>query len=153
MVEWSILGLTLLVFVGLLGYYVRVVQGHGERAMVLSTLGGLRTALVVDHLARQVAAGAPVATEPHNTPNPFSLLQLVPPNYRGEMSVPEALAAPPGSWIFDPQCRCVGYVPSSSQWLESPPDAGALWFKVTGGSGPAQLTAMGTYVWQGLPVR
>jgi len=150
MLEWSVLALALLVFVGAFGYYAQRVQGNAERAAVQSALGALRTALVVGHLEEQLQRSA--LPTPPDRYNPFLLLQTVPVNYRGEMSVPQALAAKPGSWVFDPQCRCVGYVPLSKKWLESPPDAGILWFKVEGGPGPLQLIAMDRYVWQGLPV-
>ena len=150
MVEWGILALVVLVFVGVFGHYARLVQGQGERAAVLTTLGAVRTAMVVAHLQHRLPSHkfAPLAPL-----NPFLTLDPPPANYAGEKSVLEALKASPGSWIYDPQCACIGYVPLNPDWLEAPSDAAVLWFKVKAGSGAPELVSMDRYVWQGLEVR
>ena len=151
MVEWSILATLVLAVAGIFGHYVRVIQGQGERAAVMSTLGALRTALVVDHVQR--AAKAAKADQALAPLNPFLVLQTLPVNYGGEMSVLQSLAAPAGRWVYDPQCACVGYLPVDSAWQSNASDASILWFKVTDGAGPRELVAMGAYVWQGMSVR
>ena len=94
MVEWGILAVLVMVFLGVFGHYARRIQGQSERAAVLSTLGALRTALVIDHVQR---AAKHASTEPSRTPsNPFLVLNTAPVNYAGEMSVVQSLAAPPG---------------------------------------------------------
>lgn len=147
MVEWGILALVVLVFVGVFGHHVRVVQGHGERASVMSTLGALRTALVVAHLQSQLQKAQPALSV---RPNPFLALDAPPPNYAGEKSVLESLDSAPGSWVYDPQCACIGYLPLNPQWLDAPPEAAALWFKVKSGTGAPELVPMDHYIWQGL---
>ena len=149
MVEWGILALLLLVFIGVFGHYARIVQGQAERASVMTTLGALRTALVVAHVQSRVQ-GAPLASTLPS--NPFLTLDAPPTNYAGEKSVLESLEAPLGSWVYDPQCACVGYLPRYPQWLDSPSDAFALWFKMKTGTGAPELVAMDRYIWQGLQV-
>ena len=151
MVEWGILAVLVMVFLGVFGHYARRIQGQSERAAVLSTLGALRTALVIDHVQR---AAKHASTEPSRTPsNPFLVLNTAPVNYAGEMSVVQSLAAPPGRWVYDPQCVCIGYLPMDSDWHSTMPDASILWFKVTEGQGPRELIAMAPYTWQGLAMR
>ncbi len=101
MLEWSLLAAVVAVLVLLFAGEVRVTKGQGELAAVKSTLGALRTALVIDHLQKKVMAGSsPVAQAQRN---PFELLQRQPANYAGEVTPAQAVAAPPGSWVFDPQ--------------------------------------------------
>ena len=151
MVEWGILAVLVLVFVGVFGHYVRVIQGQGERAAVMSTLGALRTALVIDHVQR--AATSPVGGLAAQTLNPFLVLQNPPINYSGEMSVAQSLAAPAGRWVYDPQCVCVGYFPLDAGWHDTASAASVLWFRVGAGPGPRELTALAPYVWRGMLVR
>jgi len=126
---------------------VRVLQGQAELAAVKTTLGALRTTLVIDHLQKSVVAGnSPVALAQRN---PFELLQRQPVNYRGEMTPAAAAAAPAGRWVFDPGCICVGYLPIYAQWFDSPSGDAMAWYQVSGAPGPLQLTAKEAYVWQG----
>ena len=147
MVEWGILAVLVVVLVGIFGHYVRLIRGQGERAAVVSTLGALRTALVIDHLQRAANPGS--TGQPLERVNPFLALQTLPLNYGGEMSVTQALLAPAGSWVFDPQCACIGYVPQDPEWHSAAAGAAVLWFKVSSGPGPRALTAQAPYVWQG----
>ncbi len=147
MVEWGILAAVVLVLMGIFGHYVRVIQGQGERAAVVSTLGSLRTALVIDHVQRAAKAGA--ADPLGAPPNPFLALQTRPVNYSGEMSAAQAVLAPAGHWVFDPQCVCVGYAPQDPAWHSAASGVAVLWFKVSSGPGPRVLTAQAPYVWQG----
>lgn len=149
MVEWSLLAGLILVLTLVFVHQMRVLQGQAELAAVKSTLGALRVALVIDHLHNNVVAGtSPVVSAQHN---PFELLQRHPVNYRGEMTAAEAAAAPApaGSWVFDPVCACVGYLPMHAQWFDSPSGDIMAWYRVEGAPGPLQLTAKEAYVWQG----
>ena len=129
----------------------RFVQGQAELAAVKTTIGALRTALVFSHLQAQTAkAGDPVAMPQRN---PFLLLQFPPAGYQGEMNLAQAAIASPGSWAYDPGCGCVGYVPMNPQWLASPNGAATIWYRVSGGSGPARMDALDRYVWQGQPLQ
>ena len=70
-VEWSLLAAVIVLLVLLFARQVRVIQGQGELAAVKSTLGALRTALVLDHLRQNVQSGkAPVGFTQRN---PFEL--------------------------------------------------------------------------------
>lgn len=144
------MALVLLVLVAVFGRQVQVMQGQGERAAVQSSLGALRTALVVHHLQQALRGTPPPASAA--PPNPFLLLGKPPANYQGEAGVLQTDSVVPGSWVFDPACGCIGYRPLYPQWLERPANAQALWFKVGAASGPAQITALERYVWQGQPV-
>ena len=149
--EWGILGLVALVIAVVAGRYVWAFQAQAERSAVLSTLGALRTGLTIAHLQDATAAHA---ASPSGIPsNPFMLLQALPLNYRGELSVAASLAAPTSGWVYDPRCVCVGYIPVDAGWSDGASQAGALWFKVVPGPGPRQLTAQSAYIWRGLLVQ
>ena len=146
MIEWSILAVVILLLVLVFARQVSVLKGQAELSAVKTTLGALRTAFVLDHLQSKVASRAlPVGLVQHN---PFELLQRYPVNYLGEMTSAEAVTAPAGSWVFDPVCACVGYLPIYDQWLDSSSGAAIVWYAVSGAPGPLQLTAKQAYVWQ-----
>ena len=149
-VEWSVVAVLLVVMITVFGRQVQVVQGQAERGLVLSTLGALRTAFVIDHLRQ---ATLPVASRvAFQQRNPFLLLERKPANYAGEFESSQLDALVPGSWIFDPVCSCIGYMPKEPQWLESPPGALIAWFQISPPPGPFQITATQPYVWQGQAV-
>jgi len=147
MIEWSLVTALIAVLALVFMHQVRVLRGQAELSAVKTTLGALRTALVLDHLQKHVMPGnSPVASTQHN---PFELLQRYPVNYIGEMTPAEAEAAPAGIWVFDPVCACVGYLPIYPEWLDSPSGGVIAWYQVSGAPGPLQLTAKEAYVWQG----
>ena len=139
-----------IVLAAVFAHQVRELRGQAELAQIKSTLGALRTALVVAHLEANVAStrpqgGAVVQAQR----NPFAALQQSPPNYAG-LANPEALATlPGGSWVFDPECRCIGYRPTEAAWLQAPAGAAALWFRVATSAGPLQITPLQAYIWMG----
>jgi hypothetical protein len=147
MVEWGILVVLVLVLLGAFERQLRVVQGQAELAAVQSTLGALRTAFVLEHLQQAVAAHAPSVAVPQR--NPFLLLKSLPANYAGQFGMRNAYAAASGSWVFDPDCVCIGYLPLYPQWLQSPPDTSTMWWRASAPPGPMFLTPLHPYVWQG----
>jgi hypothetical protein len=151
--EWGLMVVLLLVLVAVFAHQVRELRGQAELAQIKSTLGALRTALVVAHLEASVASTRPRGgTVVQAQRNPFAALQQSPPNYAG-LANPEALATlPGGSWVFDTECHCIGYRPTEAGWLQSPAGASALWFRVASSAGPLQITPLQTYVWMGQPV-
>ncbi len=144
--EWSLLLGVILVLMLVFFRQVRVLQGQAELSAVKTTLGALRTALVLEHLRQRVQGGSQASVPLQH--NPFELLERPPVNYRGVMGAAEAVAAPAGSWVFDPSCMCVGYVPLYGEWLDSPRGGTMAWYQVSGAPGPLQLTAKETYRWQ-----
>jgi len=148
--EWGVLGVSTIALVGIFGHKMQVVRGQAELAAVKSTLGALRTALVIDHMHSVIS---PSHTSHSNSgKNPFDLLERQPANYLGTITNIIPLDAPTGSWVFDAVCRCVGYVPTNVGWIESPAGAQAMWFKVTGAQKPFLITPTERYVWQGLTI-
>ena len=148
--EWSLLVLVLGVVAWAFGHQVRVVQGMGERAAVQSTLGAVRTALVIDHVhASVLPAGAGGAVRQRN---PFLLLRSVPVNYAGDVARAHMESVAPGNWVFDPDCGCIGYRLLYPQWLESSAEPGAVWFRVDSTTGPLLVTPLERYLWQGMVV-
>lgn len=128
------------------------VQAQVEGAAIKANLGGLRTAFVIDYLARQVSEPsslAPAAAHVVAQVNPFLLLHRTPSNYVGERRAADIGTLTPGSWLFDAGCNCVGYRPLYPQWLSSPSGSGVLWFDVVGAPGPLQLVPRETYLWHG----
>ncbi|MDZ7938870.1 MAG: hypothetical protein U5M53_11555 [Rhodoferax sp.] len=165
--EWGVLLALILVVMGIGYAQTQRLRGQAELARLQSSLGALRTALVVAHLERAVKAqqtaqlqagqaeGAAAVDAPALPPvsrNPFLALAQLPPNYLGE-STPLALVdLPGGNWVFDAACQCIGYKPPETGWLEAPADAIALWFQVSAPPGPLQITAQRHYVWLGQKV-
>jgi hypothetical protein len=147
LVEWGVVAVLLVVVLGLFGRQMRDVQGRAELAAVQTTLGALRTALVLEHIRQTVSGNAQNVAVPQR--NPFLLLDSIPPNYAGERAVLKAETTAPGSWMFDPVCSCIGYVLLYPEWLDSPRDLPALWFSVLGRTAPLSIQASGAYVWQG----
>lgn len=146
-VEWGLLVAVIALLVWVFSRHARELQGQAERAAVQSTLGALRTALIIDHLHHSVAPQS--APAPAVTTNPFELLQRPAPNYRGEVSASQTQAVPSGSWVYDPACACIGYRPLDDAWLDSPSGNPMAWFALSGAPGPLQLRARETYAWQG----
>ena len=145
--EWSLLVVVLLVMMGMFAHQFRAVQAQGELAAIKTTLGALRTALVIDHLERAVASkGQGVAIAQRN---PFLLLARVPANYAGAFEASKANAVPPGNWVFDSYCNCIGYGPMHPFALDADTEAPMVWFRISAPPGPLQITPVQAYRWQG----
>ena len=148
LLEWGILACVILILMGIFGIYAHRIKGQAERAEILSTLGALRTALIIDHLRMQTPSGqGDVAAG-----TPFDALQNPIPNWGGVVKQRDVTQTTPGQWVFDQECSCIGYKPLHAEWLEAPSGSQALWFRLKHVAGIAQLQAMEAYVWQGLPV-
>ena len=150
-VEWGILAIVMLILAGVFGHYARQVQGQSERASILSTLGALRTALVLNNVHQSVASKQ--RSRANANTNPFDTLERLPANYGGIVHDREVNAVTPGRWVFDPECPCVGYRPMDPEWLEAPPGTQMLWYLVVQEAGIDQLHPMADYKWQGLDIR
>lgn len=158
--EWSLLTLVLVVLLSVFGHQVRAVQVQAERAAVQSTVGALRTALVLRHVTAQLAGNAVVAqpmapTEPNTAQvsNPFLLLKALPGNFAGSFAMEHADAMPLGAWAFDADCGCVGYRLLYPDALEQPEGAQAVWFRIDNSSVVLQMVPVARYVWQGQVLR
>jgi len=145
--EWSLVAGVIAVLAFLFLREMRVLQGQSELAAVKTTLGALRTAFVIDHLQKNIAAAKSITTVTQR--NPFELLQRRPVNYAGEMHPTQSITPQPGTWVFDSDCSCIGYLPIYDQWFDSPNGDTMAWFQVIGALGPLQLRARESYVWQG----
>lgn len=150
MLEWGILAGVIAIIMGVFMHYAYRVQGQAERAAVMTSLGSLRTALVINHLSVQ-SASASLRSE-QVPANPFDVLQALPENYRGLVKDGDLSQIAPGSWVFDVVCNCIGYKPQHPEWLETPPNAEALWFLLISEGGVRQLKPMSAYTWQGLSI-
>ena len=145
--EWGILLAAVMVLVGAFGREFRLVQGQGELAAIKTTLGALRTALAIDHVYL-AATGKNARVQPQR--NPFLVLDHVPANYAGVLgAVITADAVPPGNWVFDTYCNCIGYEPLYPHALDDASDAPMLWFRVSAPPGPLQIAPLQNYRWQG----
>jgi hypothetical protein len=147
LIEWSIVVAVLIALIWVLEHQARVVQGQGEKVAIRSTLASLRAGLVIDQLmshVRPAEAGGAAKVK-----NPFSLMQGVTTNFAGELAMRNIYSVPPGSWVFDPECGCVGYRLLYPQWLEPAQEAGAIWFRVGGAEGEVRLAPLAGYFWFG----
>ena len=145
--EWLILAGVLLVFIVALGLASQRLQAQAEIGTVQATLGALRFSLVADHLKKSLQS--PQGNAANSQRNPFKVLDRLPPNYVGEVSMSAIAGVAPGSWVFDKDCVCIGYRPMNPQGLEPASDLGVLWFRVSNPPGPLQLMPLRTYSWQG----
>jgi hypothetical protein len=148
-VEWSLLLLVILVVAAVFVRQFRYVQGQGELAALKTTLGALRTALLLDHLKQ--AVDDPAGLRPVQR-NPFLLLAPVPANYAGALASAKGQGLRPGTWVFDAYCHCIGYEPLYPYALDLASDAPTLWFRISAPPGPLQIQAMQTTLWQGQPL-
>lgn len=145
--EWSILLAVVLALIGTYGAQVRSLQAQAEGASINSTLGALRTSLVVEHLRSQVRPDSGKAVSVQR--NPFKVLDTLPANYAGEVAMADIYNAPPGTWVFDAACPCVGYRPLHPQSLQPARTPAVLWFRVSAPPAALQLTPLEVYEWQG----
>lgn len=143
--EWCLVALVLLGIGLVFEREIRSLQGISERVFVGSTLASLRTALVLNRLARQVRPNDPNLAQS----NPFELLEQLPPSFAGEMAMRDVYRVAPGSWVFDPDCRCVGYRLLYPEGLQPSQALGAIWFRIGKNEGVPDLTPMADYVWLG----
>lgn len=150
-VEWGILALVVLGFAWAFGQYAQRVQALAERAAVQTTLGALRTALVMHHLQDKVQS-TPSAPLPA-LHNPFDALERLPVNYAGLVRSRDVSATAPGQWVFDTACRCVGYKPLHADAVTSRDQVPALWFQLQGQGAAVFLVPLDHYEWLGQTLR
>jgi len=134
----------------LFGRYAREVHAQSELAAIRATLGAMRTALVVEHLRQQTAQGvtpSPLVTD--RSVNPVELLGKLPAGYIGEVRLAEINQVPAGSWVYAPDCACVGYLPLDADWLEQTSSDGWLWFAMARIDAVLQLHTKEKYRWRG----
>lgn len=148
--EWGLILAVVLAIVGYFGREYRALQAQAELAAVQTTLGSLRTTLVIDHLQRNLQASQGLAPKPLQF-NPFVVARAS-ANYAGEMSMSRIVDVPAGTWIFDRDCVCIGYRPINPQGLEPEANPQALWYKIDAPSGVLEIRALADYRWQGLRV-
>ena len=140
----------LVVAIGFMRQQSHALQAQAEVAAVQSTLGSLRTALVIAHLQKAVQSERGVVVDLQQ--NPFKVLRAVPSNYAGEVARADIAGVVSGSWVFDKECVCIGYVPMSPESLELKTEPAVLWYRVSGSPGPLQITATESYTWLGQAV-
>lgn len=158
--EWGVLAVCIAVVTGVLWRYGQQVRAQSERAAVQSTLGALRTALVLDYVrgmlpAAKKSAGLAAVSVPAGPvlpPNPFGLLQQAMVNYAGEVPAALLQEVAGGQWVFDKRCGCVGYKPQDAGVLDAPAGAQAVWFVVELTGAAPQLRPLQPYVWGGVPL-
>ena len=148
LIVWGILSALVGVLVFAFLQKSRDVQEQAEVAAVRTTLAALRTSLTIEHIRARTATGNSVA---NSRQNPFTVLQQLPGNYRGELDLVQALAGPPG-WYFDSGCRCVGYLPAQFGPPSENLAARVMLFQVVPSDGPTQLVAVERYSLHGQPV-
>jgi len=148
--EWLALAVLVLALMVLFGRYAREVHAQSELAAIRATLGAMRTALVVEHLRQQTAQGvAPGLQAIDRQVNPVELLGKPPAGYIGEVRLAEIDQAPAGSWVYAPDCACVGYRPLDADWLEQTSSDGWLWFAIARADAVLQLHTKENYRWRG----
>ena len=143
--EWCFVALILIGLGFAFEREIRSLQAQSERVLIGSTVASLRTALVLNRLTRELHPNDASLVEK----NPFRLLQQLPPNFAGEMPMGDVFRVAPGSWVFDPDCPCVGYRLQYPEWLEPAQEVSAVWFRIVSTAGSASLTPLTEYRWMG----
>lgn len=147
--EWCLVALILLGVGFVFEREIRSLQAQSEKVFVWSTMASLRTALILNRLAREVRPeDASLLVK-----NPFLMLQQLPPSYAGEMPMHEVYRVAPGSWLFDPECPCVGYRLLYPEWLEPTQEVGAIWLRIGKAGGGPSLSPITDYRWLGTPLK
>ena len=147
LVEWALVVLLIGALVVAFLHQARVIQRQAEFAGIRTTLGALRTALVMQHLQAQMPGQSQSVAMMQR--NPFDLLERRPVNYRGVIQAKSLSLLPSGGWVFEPVCGCVGYLPLDGAEFDSASGDAVAWFVVNTSVLPYQLTAKEPYVWQG----
>jgi hypothetical protein len=152
--ELAAVGTLSLSMTALWGYNIWHIKGEAEASVFKATVGVLRTSLALNHLQQILpppGGALPASERQAGAPNPFVLLLHRPASYVGEVSMRQAGQLAPGSWLFEPDCRCIGYVPLSAEWLSSPSGDRMIWIRIISGQ-PDQLQLREHYLWQGKPL-
>lgn len=147
--EWGLVALILLGLVFVFEREIRSLQGQGEKVFATSILASLRTALMLNRMARELHPDDTSLREK----NPFLLLQQLPSNFNGDVPMRDIYKVAPGSWVFDPDCPCVGYRLLYPEWLEPAQEIGAIWFRVSKTGGSPSLVPQADYVWLGAHIK
>jgi len=140
--EWGIVVLVVVVLLWAFERQTRVVRAQAESVAARSTLNALRLSMTVGQRTPTGALRMPALPF-----NPFTLFQVLPGNFAGERAKSDADDVPPGSWVYDPDCGCVGYRLLFPEWLES--GGGAIWFRMDSSADGVQLVPLAEYVWLG----
>ena len=143
------LALVVMTLVWVFGRQMQVVQAQSERLAVRFTLKILREAMLLEQILKraQSTTAAGIANR-----NPFALLESLPANFAGEIAASKVATAAPGSWVFDPQCPCVGYRLMYPQWLEPAQLDDVIWFRLSTSSGEVRLVPQVPYIWLDQPL-
>lgn len=144
LLEWALVTAVLVTLIWAFERQVAVVQGQAERLTVQLTLKALRDTLTLEHLLRTTRPPR-ASTEP-TTLNPFALLEGT-PNFAGNVTVANVGTVSPGTWVFDPECGCIGYRLRYPQGLEPAQEADAIWFRVEAVNGVFRLFPRANYRW------
>ncbi len=137
----------------------RDLRAQAELGVFQYNLSALRVALVIEQM-RAVTGKKPVTAL---DPNPLKLVNNQALNYRGEMTLADAMtgALPRGAWFYDGRCTCIGYRPTDDRRFFAPTGSALIIFNIQsvsgkGASANAQvvmLTAREPYLWWGELIR
>ena len=144
LLEWALVTAVLVALIAAFERQVGVVQGQAERLTVQLTLKALRDTLTLEQLLRTTRQ--PSASAEPKTINPFALLHSS-TNFAGNVSMATVGTVPPGNWVFDPECGCIGYRLRYPQGLEPTQEADAIWFRVETVNGVFRLSPQVNYRW------
>lgn len=144
LLEWALVTAVLVALIAAFERQVAVLQGQAERLTVQLTLKALRDTLTLEQLRRNTRTSN--ASKEPKTINPFALLQGT-SNFAGNVTMATVSTVPPGSWVFDPECGCIGYRMRYPQGLEPDQEADAIWFRVETVNGVFRLSPQASYRW------
>jgi hypothetical protein len=140
--EWGLVVLIVVVLLWAFERQTRLVRAQAEHVAARSTLNALRLSMTVGQHTPTGALRTPALPF-----NPFTVFQVVPGNFVGERTKSDPDTVPPGSWVYDADCGCVGYRLMFPEWLES--GGGAIWFRMESAADGVQLVPLAEYVWMG----
>ena len=148
--EWAVVAAVVIAALTAINKQYQDLQSQAEYAAIQSVLGSMRTAMVLGYLKNTASGNVPSVTAAPE--NPIEFLQQL-PTYAGTVRMGDQSQVSPGNWMFDADCRCVGYRPMHPDWLQPYQDFPALWFKLRSTKGVPELVAMQSYSWRNAPIR
>ena len=143
-VQWLVFLVFLSVVALVLARKAQEVQALAELTVVKSTVGALRTAMILEHARQQTDRAA--ATQPA-CENPFDCLEGLPLQYVGALPLERADTVAPGSWFYDSACPCVGYRLIYPHWLTEPSGRTFIAWRVEPTRGSPTLRPLEAYQW------
>lgn len=139
----AVVGVVLAVFLERVLYYMEL----AERTAMEVTVSNVNSAINVQR-AFGMLAGRAIDNPSAPPRNPFTLAEMAPANFIGEVDSPDLASLERGQWVFDRTRRELIYLPRLRQGLATSDPDGAIRFKLDPrGNTISALVPAAKYTW------